>query len=59
MYKNITFFSIIIACLIFSCHTVMNVDCFTDNGDGTVTDHKLGLVFDTGFWLRPLKIGTL
>ena len=45
MYKKITFFSIIITCLIFSCHTVMAEDRFTDNGNGTVTDHKLGLMW--------------
>jgi hypothetical protein len=45
MYKKITFFSIIITFLIFSCHTVMAEDRFTDNGDGTVTDHKLGLMW--------------
>ena len=45
MYKKITFFSIIITCLIFSCHTVMAGDRFTDNGNGTVTDHKLGLMW--------------
>ncbi|MBW1820729.1 MAG: DUF1566 domain-containing protein [Deltaproteobacteria bacterium] len=45
MYKNITFFCIIITCLIFSCPTAMAADRFTDNGDGTVTDHKLGLMW--------------
>jgi len=45
MYKKITFFSILITCLIFPCHTVMAGDRFTDNGDGTVTDHKLGLMW--------------
>jgi len=45
MYKKITLFSIIIICLIFSSHTVMAGDRFTDNGNGTVTDHKLGLMW--------------
>lgn len=45
MYKKITFFSIIIICLIFSCHTVMAENRFTDNGNGTVTDHKLELMW--------------
>ena len=35
MCKKITFFSIIITCLIFSCHTVTAGDRFTDNGNGT------------------------
>ncbi len=45
MYKNKAFFSIIITCMIFSCHTVMAGDRFTDNGNGTVTDHKLELMW--------------
>ena len=45
MHKKITFFSIIITYLIFSCHTVLAEDRFTDNGDGTVTDHKMGLMW--------------
>ena len=45
MCKKITFFSIIITCLIFSCHTVTAGDRFTDNGNGTVTDHELGLMW--------------
>jgi len=45
MYKKITFFSIMITSLIISCHTVMAGDRFTDNGDGTLTDHKLGLMW--------------
>jgi hypothetical protein len=45
MCKKITYFSIIITCLIFSCHTVMAEDRFTDNGNGTVTDHELGLMW--------------
>jgi uncharacterized protein DUF1566 len=45
MYKKITFFSLIITCLIFSCHPAMAEVRFTDNGDGTVTDHKLGLMW--------------
>lgn len=45
MCKKITFFSIIITCLFFSCHTVTAGDRFTDNGNGTVTDHELGLMW--------------
>lgn len=45
MYKKIAFFSLIISCLIFSCHPVMAEVRFTDNGDGTVTDHKLRLMW--------------
>jgi len=30
----------------------MAADRFTNNGDGTFTDHKLGLMFDAGFWLK-------
>ncbi len=45
MCKKITFFSIIITYLIFSCHTVTAGDRFTDNGNGTVTDHELGLMW--------------
>ena len=45
MHKKITFFNIIIICLIFSCHTVMAGDRLTDNGDGTVTDHKLRMMW--------------
>ena len=45
MNKKITLLSMIIICLIFSCHTVMAGDRFTDNSDGTVTDHKRGLMW--------------
>jgi len=45
MHKKPTFFSIIIICLIFSCHTVMAENRFTENGNGTVTDHKLELMW--------------
>ncbi len=45
MHKKISFFSIIIICLSFSCHTAMAGDRFTDNGNGTVTDHKLELMW--------------
>jgi hypothetical protein len=45
MYKKITFVSIIVTCLICSCHAVIAGDRFTDNGDGTLTDHKLGLMW--------------
>ena len=45
MHRKIPFFSIMIACLIFSCHIVMAEDDFTDNGDGTVTNHKAKLMW--------------
>ena len=45
MYRKIPFFSIMIVCLIFSCHIAKAQDRFTDNGDGTLTDNKLKLMW--------------
>ena len=45
MYRKIPFFSIMIVCLIFSCNIAKAQDRFTDNGDGTLTDNKLKLMW--------------
>ncbi len=45
MYRKISFFSILVFWLIFSSRIAMAEDRFTDNGDGTVTDNELGLMW--------------
>ncbi len=36
---------IITICLFFNCATTLAGERFTDNGDGTVTDHQLGIMW--------------
>ncbi|NNL43487.1 MAG: DUF1566 domain-containing protein [Desulfobacterales bacterium] len=45
IFRKTPFFSIMIVCLIFCCHIAEAQDRFIDNGDGTVTDNKLKLMW--------------
>ncbi|QTA87766.1 Lcl domain-containing protein [Desulfonema magnum] len=40
-----SFIKIITICLFFNCATVLAGERFTNNGDGTVTDHQLGVMW--------------
>lgn len=43
--KNISIVSVIMICMFFCSAAVQAGERFTDNGDGTVTDHKLGVMW--------------
>lgn len=43
--KNLSKLLIVAMCMLLICSTVMAGDRFTDNGDGTVTDHQLGVMW--------------
>jgi hypothetical protein len=46
MFKRISsIISIPVICIFLTCAPVLAGERFTDNGDGTVTDHKLGLMW--------------
>ncbi len=45
MYNRLIFCSMLIISLAFFCNAALGDDRFTDNGNGTVTDHQLGLMW--------------
>lgn len=52
--KNVSKLLIVAACVLLLGATVMADDRFTDNGDGTLTDHQLGVM-----WAKTDNLGDI